>query len=69
MTVNIHISDMFFNIASHKYQQRQILLDNDEPRGDIYKDANEFLASLVALHVAGIPTVEELVEDFFRRAL
>lgn len=72
MKVNVHISDLFFN-SQHEYQPRtksQKLLDRQQFREgfqSIHSEAGAFLASLVALHVANLPTTEELIEDFFDR--
>ena len=68
--VNVHISDLFFNSA-HEYQKQTPKLPTKEQCRQgfvgIHTEANEFLASLRALHVEDTPSVESLIEDFFHR--
>lgn len=73
MSINVHISDLFFN-SQHEYKPPEVkgkqipeFEDYRQAFCNIQSEATEFLASLVCLNVRDLPTTEQLIEDFFKR--
>lgn len=67
--VNTHVSDLFFNhdLESCKKRDERGRFDGwDESK--LREEAESFLYMIRGLNADAAPTVEELIEDFHRRA-
>jgi len=68
MLINAHLSDIFFNRAfdeeCKQYDRGQFVGYNHEA---MITEAETLLFSLDGLGVGGLPSPEELVEDFYAR--
>lgn len=76
MKVNVHISDLFFN-SQHTYEKQTTKLPIKQQYHQgfsaIHTEASEFLSSLSGvleawdIEDADLPSVEDLIADFFAR--